>query len=92
MKTPISIGLDVGEPGGDKSMMAVRKGDTIIYLDEMSNFDWPKWYRQPRVWWTFKKITFLYIGKANWRGRFKYWYYKKRGWVIANQFYWRRSK
>lgn len=29
-----------------------------------------------------------YIGRSNIRGKLRFWYYKKRGWVINDQYFW----
>ena len=61
MKTKYTIGIDVGEAEGDKTIIAHalrgKNGITKIWFDEYANFPVWKWYRNPIKWWWWRRVT-----------------------------------
>lgn len=57
---PYSVGIDLSEPGGDKSVIAYaqhgKNGIVKIWFDEYADFPNYKWYRNPIKWWKFRRL------------------------------------
>lgn len=58
-----TIGIDLGEEGGDKTVIVHAKmnghGITKVWFDESANLPDYKWYRNPIKWWQWRKLNKL---------------------------------
>lgn len=57
---PTHIGVDLAAPGSkDSSVIAYAKrgknGKMMIWFDEFSDFEMPKWYRHPIKWYKLRR-------------------------------------
>lgn len=54
------VGVDIGQKGGDKTVIAqfkkTPKGITAIYFDEYADMPDYRWYRNPIKWWKWRRL------------------------------------
>ena len=71
---PSYIGVDMGRPGGDKTVIARasmdKKGKIFVYFDEYADLPNYKWYRNPIKWWKWRRLI-KGITRKEWIGKWK---------------------